>query len=70
MFANQVRSSDCYGTCSSFEAPVGDHEKFAFLKYRLSKFSSSQKLGMSDRLFRPSAVYEINTVVCCIKIQH
>ena len=33
-------------------------------------FTKTQKLSMSDRLFRPSAVYEIKTVVCCIKIQH
>ena len=33
-------------------------------------FTKTQKLGMTDRLFRPSAVYEVMTVVSCIKIQN
>ena len=30
-------------------------------------FTKTQKLSLSDRLSRPSAVYEVKTVVCYIK---
>ena len=32
-------------------------------------FTKTQKLGMSDRLFLPSAVYKVKTVVFCIKLE-
>ena len=64
----------CYGSLSislfiiirfTVQLPTLGHKKPLF-KHII--FTKTQKLGMSDCLFRPSAVYEVKAVVCYIKI--